>query len=104
MFRLRHKDGILKEWFPFNVLQKIDGVSMNFTEEDIPMDKKISVREAIKFVSIAGGQGYKKSLCKLISVFFIVILNSIQIRTKLYWIWDGTGTGLKMEHREPRQK
>lgn len=64
MFRLGHKGGILKEWFPFNVLQKIDGVAMNFTKDDVPIDKEISVREAIKFVSIAGGQGYKACNCK----------------------------------------
>ena len=44
--------------FPFNVLQKIDGVGMDFSRDDVPMDK-ISVREAVKFVSIAGAKDKK---------------------------------------------
>ena len=35
MFKLGHKGGVLKEWFPFNVLQKIDGVAMIFTRDDV---------------------------------------------------------------------
>ncbi len=49
------KVSVLKEWFPFNVLQKIDGVAMSFTRDDVQMDKLISVREAVKFGSVAGG-------------------------------------------------
>jgi hypothetical protein len=64
MFKLGHKGGVLKEWFPFNVLQKIDGVAMSFTRDDVQMDKLISVREAVKFGSVAGGQGYKACNCK----------------------------------------
>ena len=36
---------------------------MAFSREDVPMDKLVSVREAIKFVSIANGQGYKACNC-----------------------------------------
>jgi hypothetical protein len=28
MFKLGHKGGVLKEWFPFNVLQNIENISM----------------------------------------------------------------------------
>jgi hypothetical protein len=64
MFKLGHKGGVLKEWFPFNVLQKLDGVAMSFTRNDVQMDKLISVREAVKFGSVAGGQGFKACNCK----------------------------------------
>jgi hypothetical protein len=30
MFKLGHKGGVLKEWFSFNVLHKIDGKAMSF--------------------------------------------------------------------------
>jgi hypothetical protein len=64
MFKLGHKGGVLKEWFPFNVLHKIDGIAMSFSRDEVPMEKEISVREAIKIVSISNGQGYKQCNCK----------------------------------------
>jgi hypothetical protein len=64
MFKLGHKGGVLKEWFPFNVLHKIDGIAMSFSRVEAPMEKEISVREAIKIVSISNGQGYKQCNCK----------------------------------------
>ena len=63
-YQLGHKGGVLKEWFPFNVLHKIDGVAMSFSRDEVPMEKEISVREAIKIVSISNGQGYKQCNCK----------------------------------------
>ena len=63
MFKLGHKGGVLKDWYPWNVLQKISGVGMGFSRDDVDQSKIISVREAVKCVSIAGGQGFKACNC-----------------------------------------
>ena len=62
-FRLGHITGILKECLTYNVLTKISDKSSTLTIDKVPKDKTVSVREAVKGVSIAGGQGVKKCLC-----------------------------------------
>ncbi len=66
MFELGHKSGVLKEWLPFNVLHKKDGIAMSFSRDEVPMEKEISVREAIKIVSISHDQGFKQCNCKTV--------------------------------------
>ena len=64
-FKLGHKSGVLKEHFPFHVLTKIEEkASINFSRSDVPLDQiGITIREAVKFVSIAHGQGVKACNC-----------------------------------------
>jgi hypothetical protein len=63
MFKLGHTSGIISECFPFNVLTKLsDSSAFNLKIEDVP-DKEVSLREAIKSVSIAHGQGFKACNC-----------------------------------------
>ena len=47
----------------------------------MPIEKEISVREAIKIVSISHGQGFKQCNCKLVSL--AKEANSIAIKTVL---------------------
>jgi hypothetical protein len=62
-FRLGHISGIFKECVSYNVLEKISDKSCTLTIDKVPKDKKVSVREAVKAVSIAGGQGVKACGC-----------------------------------------
>jgi len=62
-FRLGHISGVLKECVTYNVLTKLSDKSSNFTIDKVPMDKRVSVREAVKAVSISGGQGVKACNC-----------------------------------------
>ena len=62
-FRLGHISGVLKECVTYNVLVKISDKSCTLTIDKVPKDKKVSVREAVKAVSIAGGQGVKACGC-----------------------------------------
>jgi len=56
MFKLGHKESVLNQTIPYNVFQKIDGIGMDFSRADVPMDIKISVLEAVKCVTIDGDQ------------------------------------------------
>lgn len=62
MFRLGHTSGTIAECFPFHVLTKIDNSAFNLKIEDIP-DKEVTLREAIRSVSIDNGQGFKACNC-----------------------------------------
>ena len=62
MFRLGHISGTIAEYFPFHVLTKIDNSVFNLKIEDIS-DKEVTLREAIRSVSIANGQGFKACNC-----------------------------------------
>jgi hypothetical protein len=53
----------LKECVTYNVLVKISDKLCTLTIDKVPKDKKVSVREAVKAVSIAGGQGVKACGC-----------------------------------------
>jgi hypothetical protein len=57
MFRLGHTSGIIAECFSFHVLTRIDNSAFNLKIEDIP-DKEVTLREAIRSLSIANGQGF----------------------------------------------
>ena len=65
MFKLGHRGGILKEWYPFNVLNKVplEVGMIHMTREDVDLNKQISVREAVRHASIATGQGFKACNC-----------------------------------------
>ena len=62
MFRLGHISGTIAEYFPFHVLTKIDNSVFNLKIEDIS-DKEVTLREAIRSVSIVNGQGFKACNC-----------------------------------------
>ena len=65
MFKLGHRGGVLKEWFPFNVLNKVpvEVGMIHMTKDDVDINKEISVREAVRHASIATGQGFKACNC-----------------------------------------
>jgi hypothetical protein len=50
MFKLGHRGGILKEWYPFNVLNKVplEVGMIHMIREDVDLNKQISVREAVR--------------------------------------------------------
>ena len=68
-FRLGCKAGVLDQTFPFNVLTKTDLVC-TFNKDSIPMNNektdylRVSVRQAVSAISIAGGQAVKKCNCR----------------------------------------
>jgi len=62
LFKLGCKVGILDSMFGFNAFEKTELVT-TFLKQDIP-DKKISVREAIRSLSVGHGQGVLKCNCK----------------------------------------
>ena len=61
-FQLGCQAGILDRWFTFNVFSKSDHVS-SYSMSDIPTNT-LSLREAVKAVSIAHGQGVLKCNCE----------------------------------------
>ena len=60
-FQLGCQAGILDRWFTFNVFSKSDHVS-SYSMSDIPTNT-LSLREAVKALSIAHGQGVLKCNC-----------------------------------------
>ena len=62
-FRLGHISGVLKECVTYNILTKLTDKLSTLTLDNVPMDKQVSVREAVKAVSIAGGQGVQACNC-----------------------------------------
>jgi len=60
-FQLGSQAGILNNWFAYNQIQSTS-LATSFTIEDVP-DKTVTVREAIRFLSVAHGQGVLKCGC-----------------------------------------
>ena len=62
LFKLGCEVGILDTHFPFNAFEKTQLVT-TFKANDVP-DKQLSVREAIRLLSVGHGQGVLKCNCK----------------------------------------
>ena len=62
LFKLGCEVGVLDSMFAFNSIEKTNLV-YSFTEKDIP-DRVLSVREAIRMLSVGHGQGVLKCNCR----------------------------------------
>ena len=62
LFKLGCEAGVLDTMIAFNTFEKTEIVT-NLKKENVP-DKKISVREAIRFLSVGHGQGVLLCNCK----------------------------------------